>query len=168
MLPAIFCPGIQTGLPPATKTRTGQEKRRWLYYAFRRLTSWCRVLDGTDALTLNHAAGRIEGTALPGRPGNIGIAAHRDSFFRNLGKLRSGDLIELETAAGTTTYVVDRTQIVEPTNVAVLDPRPASSITLVTCYPFGYLGKAPQRYIVTASLAHPDHGQASADRPAAR
>lgn len=110
------------------------------------------VLDGTDSLTLNHAAGRIEGTALPGEAGNIGIAAHRDSFFRGLGKLRLGDPIELETPQGVRTYIVQKTQVVMPDNVAVLDPRSVPSLTLVTCYPFHYLGRAPQRYIVTASL----------------
>jgi len=116
------------------------------------------VLDGSDAVTLNHAAGRIEGTARPGQDGNIGIAAHRDSFFRNLGQLRTGDRLELETSRGTDTYIVDGIQIVMPTDVSVLDPRPSPSLTLVTCYPFGYLGRAPQRYIVTASLAARDQG----------
>ncbi|MGA8530797.1 MAG: class D sortase [Acidobacteriaceae bacterium] len=110
------------------------------------------VLDGTDVLTLNHAAGRIAGTALPGEAGNMGIAAHRDGFFRNLGKVRIGDPIELETRNGVERYIVERTQIVMPDDVSVLDPRPAPSLTLVTCYPFHYLGRAPQRYIVTASL----------------
>lgn len=119
------------------------------------------VLDGTDALTLNHAAGRIEGTALPGEAGNIGIGAHRDSFFRNLGKLRVGDSLELQTSTGTDIYIVDGTQVVMPTDVSVLDPTPTPSLTLVTCYPFGHIGKAPQRYIVTASLAQPERGQPS-------
>lgn len=110
------------------------------------------VLDGTDALTLNHAAGRITGTARPGQGGNIGIAAHRDSFFRNLGKLHVGDPIELESPDGVQTYIVEQTQIVMPNNLSVLAPRPEPSLTLVTCYPFHYLGRAPQRYIVTASL----------------
>jgi sortase A len=113
------------------------------------------VLDGTDVLTLNHAAGRIVGTALPGQAGNIGIAAHRDGFFRNLGKLRVGDPVELETRNGVETYVVEQTKIVMPDDISVLDPRPVPSLTLVTCYPFHYLGRAPQRYIVTASLQQP-------------
>ncbi|HEX3986928.1 MAG TPA: class D sortase [Acidobacteriaceae bacterium] len=118
------------------------------------------VLEGTDALTLNHAAGRIAGTALPGQAGNIGIAAHRDGFFRNLGKLRIGDPVELQTPSGVETYVVEQTQIVMPDNVSVLDPRPVPSLTLVTCYPFHYLGRAPQRYIVTALLERPAQGHA--------
>ncbi|HEY1501796.1 MAG TPA: class D sortase [Acidobacteriaceae bacterium] len=126
------------------------------------------VLDGSDALTLNHAAGRIEGTALPGEPGNIGIAAHRDSFFRDLGKLRVGDSLMLESAKGTEIYIVDGTQIVMPSNVSVLNPRPAPSLTLVTCYPFGYFGNAPQRYIVTATLAQPAHTEPSSASPISR
>jgi len=110
------------------------------------------VLDGTDVVTLNHAAGRIAGTALPGEDGNIGIAAHRDGFFRNLGKVRVGDSIELETRNGVATYVVEQTQVVMPNDVSVLDPQVAPAITLVTCYPFHYLGRAPQRYVVTALL----------------
>lgn len=120
------------------------------------------VLDGTDVLTLNHAAGRIAGTARPGQAGNIGIAAHRDSFFRNLGRLHVGDPIELETPSGIQTYVVEQTQVVTPNNLSVLATRPEPSLTLVTCYPFHYLGRAPQRYIVTASLEQKDLDPSSA------
>ncbi|HEX4068336.1 MAG TPA: class D sortase [Acidobacteriaceae bacterium] len=124
------------------------------------------VLDGTDVLTLNHAAGRIAGTALPGEAGNIGIAAHRDGFFRNLGKVRIGDPIELETRDGVATYVVEQTQVVMPNDVSVLDPRAAPALTLVTCYPFHYLGRAPQRYIVTALLDPTAHASSAANRAA--
>lgn len=110
------------------------------------------LFDGTSDLTLNHAVGRIAGTARPGEPGNIGIAGHRDGFFRGLKDVRTGDAIELKTPAGTDTYVVERIQIVTPDDVSVLQPRSVSSLTLVTCYPFHFIGGAPQRYIVTASL----------------
>jgi sortase A len=110
------------------------------------------VLDGTDDLTLNHAVGRIAGTARPGEDGNIGIAGHRDSFFRGLKDVDAGDVIELRTLHGTDTYVVERIQIVTPDRVDVLQPRSVPSLTLVTCYPFYFLGSAPKRYIVTASL----------------
>lgn len=112
------------------------------------------LLDGTDDLTLNHAVGRIAGTARPGEQGNIGIAGHRDGFFRNLNKLKVGDALELRTREGTATYVVDQIRIVEPENVEVLRPRAVPSLTLVTCYPFHFIGSAPQRYIVMASLTH--------------
>jgi sortase A len=109
------------------------------------------LLDGTGALTLNHAVGRIPGTARPGEPGNIGIAGHRDGFFRGLKDIAIGDAIELETPLGTETYLVDKIDIVDPTDVGVLQPLSKSSLTLVTCYPFHYIGRAPQRYIVHAS-----------------
>jgi sortase A len=111
------------------------------------------LFDGTDDLTLNHAVGRIAGTALPGEPGNIGIAGHRDGFFRGLKNVRVGDVIELKTPQGIDEYTVDRIQIVRPQQVEVLRPRPVPSLTLVTCYPFYYVGSAPERYIVTASLS---------------
>lgn len=111
------------------------------------------VFEGTDDLTLNHGAGRIAGTARPGEPGNIGIAGHRDSFFRGLKELTAGDEIRLRTLGGTDTYVVDQIQIVQPSDVSVLRTRPQPSLTLVTCYPFYYFGSAPQRYIVSASLS---------------
>jgi len=113
------------------------------------------VLDGTDALTLNHAVGRITGTAWPGEPGNIGIAGHRDSFFRGLKDVKVGDAIELEMAGKTDTYIVDQIQIVTPHAVNVLLPRSAPSVTLVTCYPFYFVGSAPRRFIVHASLTQP-------------
>ena len=116
------------------------------------------VIDGTDDLTLNHAAGRIAGTARPGEMGNIGIAGHRDGFFRGLKDVKVGDAIELKTLEGTKTYVVDRIQIVRPDDVGVLQPRPVPSLTLVTCYPFYFIGSAPERYIVTASLTREIQG----------
>lgn len=110
------------------------------------------LLDGTDDLTLNHAVGRIAGTARPGKEANIGIAGHRDGFFRGLKDVKLGDSIELRTVKGTDKYVVDQIRIVKPDNVSVLKPRPSSSLTLVTCYPFYFIGSAPQRYVVMASL----------------
>src|SRR5215469_851377 len=84
--------------------------------------------------------------------GNIGISGHRDGFFRGLKDIREGDGIELVTATGTDTYTIDHIVIVKPTDVSVLAPRPRPSITLVTCYPFYFVGSAPQRYIVQASM----------------
>jgi len=110
------------------------------------------LLDGTDDLTLNHAVGHIAGTARPGEPGNIGIAGHRDGFFRGLKDIKRGDAIELRTAHGTDTYDVDQIQIVTPDNVGVLRSRPVPSLSLVTCYPFYFIGSAPKRFVVTAYL----------------
>lgn len=115
------------------------------------------VFEGTDDLTLNHGVGRIAGTALPGEPGNVGLAGHRDSFFRPLKNIRVGDAIQVETPGKTDSYVVERIDIVTPDDVEVLQPRSVPSLTLVTCYPFYYIGSAPQRYIVTASLQQETH-----------
>jgi sortase A len=109
------------------------------------------LLDGTNGLTLNHAVGRIPGTAQPGEPGNIGIAGHRDGFFRGLKDVGIGDTIDLEAAEESYTYVVDEINIVSPDDVNVLRPRSAPSLTLVTCYPFHFIGSAPQRFVIHAS-----------------
>ena len=106
------------------------------------------VLEGTDGLTLNRAVGRIVGTARIGERGNIGIAGHRDGFFRGLKDVVVGDVVDLLTPAGKETYLVDRILIVNPEDVYVLKDRSAPSITLVTCYPFYFVGSTPQRYIV--------------------
>jgi len=106
------------------------------------------VLPGTDDRTLDRGLGHIEQTAEPGTDGNAGIAGHRDGFFRGLKDIEPGDSIELETLHGKETYRVERTWIVEPDDVSVLDPTPTQTLTLVTCYPFYFVGSAPQRFIV--------------------
>jgi sortase A len=111
------------------------------------------VFDGTDDLTLNRGVGRIIGTATLEETGNIGIAGHRDGFFRGLKDISEGDEVVLATAAAKMTYIVDQIEIVSPADVRVLQPRRAPSITLVTCYPFYFVGDAPNRFIVHASLA---------------
>ena len=107
---------------------------------------------GSDARTLRLAVGYIPGTALPGDGGNIGLAAHRDTFFRRLGDIRAHDDIRLVTPEGTFAYTVERTDIVQPRDTWVLDQTPEPTLTLVTCYPFTYVGSAPQRFIVRAAL----------------
>jgi sortase A len=111
------------------------------------------VFDGTDDLTLNRGVGRIIGTSAVGGAGNVGIAGHRDGFFRGLKDISVGDEVDLVTAAEKATYIVDQIEIVSPANVLVLQPRSAPSLTLVTCYPFYFVGDAPQRFIVHASIA---------------
>ncbi len=108
------------------------------------------VLPGTDDGTLNRAVGHIEGTPQPGESGNVGIAGHRDSFFRGLRNVEAGDELSLTTLQGVSRYQVDRIEIVDPSAVEVLDPTDYDAVTLVTCYPFYYVGDAPQRYIVHA------------------
>lgn len=110
------------------------------------------ILEGTDVLSLNRGVGHVASTASPGSDGNVAIAGHRDGFFRSLKDISLGDAIELETLHKTQTYIVDRIMVVAPSDVSVLQPRAHSSLTLITCYPFYYIGGAPKRYIVQASL----------------
>jgi sortase A len=112
------------------------------------------VFEGTSDLILNRGVGWIEGTAKPGDAGNgnIGMAGHRDGFFRGFKDIAVGDEVELSTLSGVKLYAVDSTEIVDPENVGVLRPRGVPSLTLVTCYPFYFVGDAPQRFIVHATL----------------
>jgi sortase A len=110
------------------------------------------ILSGTDDWTLDRSVGHIEGTARPGTDGNSGLAAHRDSFFRRLSDIAPGDSIELQTLHGMDIYRVERTWIVDPQDVSVLEPTSTRTITLVTCYPFYFVGPAPRRFIVRAVL----------------
>jgi sortase A len=112
------------------------------------------VLDGTDDVVLNRGVGHIVGTDRPGEDGNIGIAGHRDGFFRVLKDVGPGDTIELVTPKRIVTYVVDQIVLVSPDDISVLQPRSRPSLTLVTCYPFYFVGSAPQRYIVQASVVN--------------
>jgi len=120
----------------------------------RRLGLEVPILEGTGEDALNRAVGHIEDTSVPGEHGNSGIAGHRDGFFRPLKDVRGGDALEIETARGVIRYTIERTWIVDPDDVSVLDPTPADSVTLVTCYPFYFIGSAPQRFIVRAIRAH--------------
>jgi sortase A len=110
------------------------------------------VFEGTSDRVLNRGLGRIEGTARIGESGNVGIAGHRDGFFRGLKDVEVGDTMELETPAGTQTYVIDSITLVNPDDVSVLKNESAPELTLVTCFPFYFVGSAPERYIVRASL----------------
>src|SRR4029077_8680332 len=105
------------------------------------------VIEGTGAKALRRAAGHIAGTALPGQPGNIGISAHRDTFFRPLRNIRQDDIITLTTMGGEYRYRVVSTRVVNPSGVEVLGPSQTEVLTLVTCYPFYFVGSAPQRFI---------------------
>lgn len=108
------------------------------------------VVEGVDETTLRRAAGHIPGTALPGETGNIGVAGHRDTFFRSLKDLRIKDEVQLSTPKGTFQYEVVSLKIVKPDNLEVLAPSRENGLTLVTCYPFYFVGPAPKRWIVTA------------------
>ncbi|MGI9220609.1 MAG: class D sortase [Woeseiaceae bacterium] len=108
------------------------------------------LYDGASDLHMDRGAARIEGTAMPGEPGNLGVAAHRDGYFRVLKDIELGDELMLTTANGLEEYVVLETRIVDPSAVEVLDPTDEQSVTLVTCYPFYFVGHAPERFIVRA------------------
>jgi sortase A len=108
------------------------------------------VHDGTSDAVLDLAAGRIELTALPGTPGNVGIAAHRDGFFRALKDIKEGDTLVLDTPVKEEQYRVEWIRITTPEDVSVIDPTPGAAVTLVGCYPFYHKGPAPKRFIVRA------------------
>lgn len=110
------------------------------------------IVEGTDNPALRRGVGHILESALPGEPGNVGIAGHRDTFFRDLRKVKKNDEIKLETVNGSFRYVVDFSEVVEPDDTQVLDASSIPTLTLVTCYPFWYVGPAPKRLIVRAHL----------------
>jgi len=120
------------------------------------------IAEGDGEATLRRAVGHIPGTALPGRNGNVGLAGHRDGFFRPLAGIRLHDEIRLTIEGGRISqYRVESTAVVEPTDVRVLDPGPRSSLTLITCYPFQFLGSAPKRFVVTAVLVSTEDSRVS-------
>ena len=108
------------------------------------------VMEGTDDATLQRSVGHIAGSALPGQSGNVGIAGHRDTLFRPLRNVEDGDIVVLATPEGEYRYRVVSTRIVEPDDVSVLQSDSIEILTLVTCYPFNFIGSAPSRFIVRA------------------
>lgn len=112
------------------------------------------IEEGIDPETLQRGVGHIPGTALPGQPGNVALAGHRDTFFRRLRNIRKNDEIILETLDGSYHYRVDLTQVVTPRHMEILDGSDAEILTLVTCYPFSFVGPAPERFVVRAHRVH--------------
>jgi sortase A len=108
------------------------------------------VIEGIGRTNLRRVVGHIPGTALPGQAGNVGLAGHRDTLFRPLKDLRIKDEIRFSTLSGDFKYEVESLRIVEPDNVGVLAPSSENVLTLVTCYPFFYIGAAPKRFVVRA------------------
>jgi len=108
------------------------------------------VAEGTDDVTLRRSVGHVSYTTLPGKPGNIGLAGHRDTFFRPLKNIRQDDIVILVTPRGDYRYRVTSTRVVKPSEVSVLLPTKTEVLTLVTCYPFNFIGAAPKRFIVQA------------------
>jgi sortase A len=113
------------------------------------------VAQGESPKILRRAVGHVPGTAMPGQPGNVALAGHRDSFFRSLRGIQLGDAISIKTPDGEFEYQVESIAVVMPTDVQVLQPSPGNVLTLVTCFPFYYVGAAPKRFIVRARQIHP-------------
>jgi sortase A len=110
------------------------------------------VEDGESDSTLAQSVGHLSGTALPGQPGNVALAAHRDTYFRDLEDIQTGDDVYFTTATAIYKYTVDDVSVVAPDDVSVIAPSNDSRLTLITCYPFHFVGPAPKRFVVTAHL----------------
>jgi sortase A len=120
------------------------------------------IREGIDAHTLNIAVGHVPGTARPGDRGNVVLTGHRDSFFRLLRKVRAGDTVRVLWDEGPVLYLVESTSVVDRDAIEVMHPTAGHTLTLITCYPFGFIGRAPQRFIVRARQILPMPGVASA------
>jgi LPXTG-site transpeptidase (sortase) family protein len=108
------------------------------------------VFEGSGDDVLGRGAGHVLESATLAAIGNVVLAGHRDTFFRPLRNIRVGDVIKVRTVSAERTYVVESTRVVTPSDIGVLDPTPEPVLTLVTCYPFRYVGPAPDRFIVRA------------------
>jgi sortase A len=126
-----------------------------------RLRLTAMVREGVDSNTLRVAVGHLPETPLPGQAGNVAVAGHRDTFFRGLKNVRARDEIEFSTPAGDFKYEVESLSIVEPDNLKVIGPSSENVLTLVTCYPFSYVGSAPQRFVVRAKQVSPQYAPPS-------
>jgi sortase A len=138
---------VQSVSPPKPSIKAGDVLGRM---DIPRLRVSVAVLEGTNSRILRRGVGHIEGTPLPGETGNSGIAGHRDTFFRALKDVRSNDEIELQTATGLLHYQVDWAKVVAPDDTSVLTRSTEAALTLVTCFPFYFVGPAPNRFVVRA------------------
>lgn len=134
--------------PPPARPRDGEVIAR---IEIPRIGLSAMVVEGDGKSELRRAAGHIPGTALPGEPGNVAIAAHRDTFFRRLRRLKQGDTLILSSLEGAWRYRVVSMRVVKPDNLTVLFPTGRDTLTLITCFPFDYLGSAPERFVVRAA-----------------
>jgi sortase A len=114
------------------------------------------VIQGDSPKNLRRGVAHLTNSPLPGESGNIALAGHRDTFFRPLRAIRLGDKIIFKTPARRYEYIVESFRVVAPTDVQVLDSTPAHELTLLTCFPFYYVGPAPKRFVVRAREAAPD------------
>lgn len=144
-------PAVSPGTSPDPPAVTRRDEQALALLTITRLQLEVAIFSGTNKKTLNRGAGVVEGTSLPGTAGNIVISAHRDSFFRPLKDIRIGDVIELESRDGMQRFEVGETFITDPLDVGILEPTETPTLTLITCYPFYYVGFAPERFIVRAT-----------------
>ena len=136
-----------------------------LFRSVPRLKLSTPVIEGDDDSTLDRAVGHLPDTPLPWEDGNSAIAGHRDGLFRPLKDLKVGDEIRFRSTREEFRYKVTRTRIVQPDDVSVLEPRSRDALTLITCYPFYYVGAAPQRFIVHAERVTPRVAAAASSDP---
>lgn len=147
-----------TALAEADHVRTesfdtsGRERSPWGRIEISTIGLAAMILEGIEEKTLRRAVGHFPGTALPGQPGNVALAGHRDTFFSALRNIRKDDEITLETLNGSYRYRVESAKMVDPEDTEVLDDSDDAVLTLVTCYPFAFVGSAPKRFVVRAIL----------------
>ena len=122
---------------------------------FPKMDEFFTILDGTTTEALAFGPGHVEGTSYPGEAGNICIAGHRDSFFNNIQNLDIGDIIRIDYVDSQQLFQIENTRVVQPEDTRWLAPSDSTLLTLITCYPFNYIGDAPDRYIVRAGLVGP-------------
>jgi sortase A len=158
----------RAGAPPRTAIAAASRARAarqvaWGRLEINRVGLSVALEEGIDGRTLRRAVGHVPDTPFPGEPGNVALAGHRDSLFRPLRLVREGDLVRITTLDGVFDYEVSSLHVVPPERTDLLDPGPGPELTLVTCYPFSYVGPAPLRYVVKArsagSAAAPGHAQ---------
>lgn len=155
-VPAIVSENLPSVLPPAPPARaeelstTHRESFPLGRIEIQRIGIAAMIMEGTDERTLRRAVGHFAGTSLPGQAGNMAIAGHRDTFFRALRHIRKDDEITVETATGSYLYRADYTEVVDPEDTEVPNSSDDALLTLVTCYPFTYVGPAPKRFVVRA------------------
>ena len=140
----------------------------WAGIEIPRLDLSAVVFEGTSDDTLARGVGHLQGSAAPGERGNLVLAGHRDTFFRELRGIRQGDQVTIKAPEGESKYRVDSTAIVQPNQIEVLRPSDDATLTLITCYPFSYIGNAPERFIVRATKVYEIEYSRSPSRPAAR
>ena len=152
-LPVIGSPS--PAVSPRLLRHSALPGRAWGRIEIPRLGVDALVAEGVDAATLRVAVGHVPDTAFPDEVGNVALAGHRDTVFRPLRELQPGDVVTVTTPLGVFSYEVEQIRIVAPHETEVIAPVPERVLTLVTCYPFGYVGPAPQRYVVRARFAQP-------------